>query len=102
MIALGAYDKNRRLPIPASCTLGQYCAVNLAESEMYGDSQQFANACEVVTASVRPAPVEPATGDKSGRLQHIAALYGACDAMQRLFQTIERLGPSSATVMILG
>jgi DNA-binding NtrC family response regulator len=72
---------------------------------MYGDSQQFANACDVVTANVRPAPVaavEPATCDRSGRLQHVAALYGACDAMQRLFQTIGRLGPSSATVMILG
>jgi hypothetical protein len=28
--ALRAYDKNRRHPIPATFTLGQYCAVNLA------------------------------------------------------------------------
>jgi hypothetical protein len=26
--ALRAYDKNRRHPIPATFTLGQYCAVN--------------------------------------------------------------------------
>jgi DNA-binding NtrC family response regulator len=69
---------------------------------MYGDSQQFVNACEVATRNMRPAPVDPVNHDRSGQLQHIAALYGACDSMQRLFQTITRLGPSSATVMILG
>jgi len=36
------------------------------------------------------------------RLQRVGALYGACPAMQRLFQTIGRLGPSDATVMVLG
>jgi DNA-binding NtrC family response regulator len=35
-------------------------------------------------------------------LQRLGALYGACSAMQRLFQTIGRLGPSNATVMVLG
>jgi len=35
-------------------------------------------------------------------LQRVGALYGACAPMQRLFQTIARLGPSNATVMILG
>ena len=71
---------------------------------MYPDSQDFANACGVVTANVRPGLAEPPTRHDaaSGRLQRVGALYGACPAMQRLFQTIGRLGPSNATVMILG
>ena len=71
---------------------------------MYADSQDFANACGVVTANMRPGPAEPPTRHDAlpGRLQRLGALYGACAAMQRLFQTIGRLGPSNATVMILG
>jgi DNA-binding NtrC family response regulator len=71
---------------------------------MYADSQQFANACEVVAANVRPAPAEPPIRHdaRPGRLQRLGALYGACAAMQRLFHTIGRLGPSNATVMVLG
>jgi DNA-binding NtrC family response regulator len=75
---------------------------------MYGDSQEIANeianACDVDVANVHPAPVvAPSRQDiRQGRLQRLGALYGACPAMQRLFQTIGRLGPSNATVMILG
>jgi DNA-binding NtrC family response regulator len=69
---------------------------------MYGDSEEFVNACDVVTANGRPAPTEPSPHGRPGRLQRVGALYGACTAMQRLFQTIARLGPSSATVMVLG
>jgi DNA-binding NtrC family response regulator len=68
------------------------------------DNQEFVNACEIVSANVRLAPAEvPARHDpRPGRLQRVGALYGACATMQRLFQTIGRLGPSNATVMILG
>jgi DNA-binding NtrC family response regulator len=68
------------------------------------DSQEFANACDVVTANVRLAPAELSIRHdaRPGRLQHLGALYGACAAMQHLFQTIGRLGPSNATVMVLG
>jgi len=68
------------------------------------DNQEFVNACEIVSANVRPAPAEvPARHEpRPGRLQRVGALYGACATMQRLFQTIGRLGPSNATVMILG
>src|ERR1700674_2417115 len=71
---------------------------------MYADSQDFANACGVVTANVRPAPADPSIGLDAlpGRLQRVGALYGACAGMQRLVQTIGRLGPSNATVMVLG
>ena len=71
---------------------------------MHPDSQDFANACGVVTANVRPGLAEPPTRHDAalGRLQRVGALYGACPAMQRLFQTIGRLGPSNATVMVLG
>jgi DNA-binding NtrC family response regulator len=71
---------------------------------MYVSSQEFANACDVVTADVSTAPLEPSTRHdaRPGRLQRLGALYGACAAMQRLFQTIGRLGPSDVTVMILG
>ena len=69
---------------------------------MYGDSEEFVNACDVVTANGRPASTEPSPHGRPGRLQRVGALYGACTAMQRLFQTIARLGPSSATVMVLG
>ena len=67
---------------------------------MYANSQEFANACDVASsASAAPSTRHDA---RSGRLQRLGALYGACAAMQRLFQTIGRLGPSDVTVMILG
>ncbi len=69
------------------------------------DSQEFQNACDVVAADSRPPSAEaPARlpDASTGRLQRLGALYGACPAMQRLFHTIARLGPSSATVMVLG
>ena len=71
---------------------------------MYVDSQQIASAGNVDVADVHPAPAEapPRHDTRPGRLQRLGALYGACPAMQRLFQTIGRLGPSNATVMILG
>ena len=71
---------------------------------MYVDSQQIASAGNVDAADVHPAPAEapPRHDTRPGRLQRLGALYGACPAMQRLFQTIGRLGPSNATVMILG
>jgi DNA-binding NtrC family response regulator len=69
---------------------------------MYANSQEFAKACDVVAANVRPAPAEASVHHdaRTGRLQRVGALYGACAPMQRLFQTIGRLGPSNATVMI--
>src|SRR5207253_6762879 len=71
---------------------------------MYANSQEFANACGVIAAVASAASAEPpARHDaRPGRLQRLGALYGACPAMQRLFQTIGRLGPSDATVMVLG
>jgi DNA-binding NtrC family response regulator len=71
---------------------------------MYANNQEFANACDFVAAVASPASAEPSTRHdaRPGRLQRLGALYGACTAMQRLFQTIERLGPSDVTVMILG
>jgi DNA-binding NtrC family response regulator len=69
------------------------------------DSPEFLNACDVVNANARPAPAETPVrhqDPRPGRLQRLGALYGACAAMQHLFKTIGRLGPSSATVMILG
>jgi DNA-binding NtrC family response regulator len=72
---------------------------------MYANSQEFANACDVVAAADMP-PASAASSirhdARPGRLQRLGALYGACTAMQRLFQTIGRLGPSDVTVMILG
>ncbi len=71
---------------------------------MYANSQEFANACGVIATVASPASAEPPTRHdaRPGRLQRLGALYGGCAAMQRLFQTIERLGPSDVTVMILG
>jgi len=71
---------------------------------MYANSQEFANACGVIAAVASAASAEPpARHDaRPGRLQRLGALYGGCAAMQRLFQTIERLGPSDVTVMVLG
>ena len=42
-VALRAYDKNRRHPIPARLALGQYCAVNLAEA---GDVPRQPRLCQ--------------------------------------------------------
>ena len=71
---------------------------------MYANSQEFANACDVVAADVSSASAKPSIrhDPRPGRLQRLGALYGACTVMQRLFQTIGRLGPSDVTVMILG
>src|SRR6202140_2871922 len=71
---------------------------------MYANSQEFANACDVVAVDMPPASAASSIryDARPGRLQRLGALYGACPAMQRLFQTIRRLGPSDVTVMILG
>ena len=71
---------------------------------MYANSQEFANACGVIAAVASAASAEPPMRHdaRPGRLQRLGALYGGCAAMQRLFQTIERLGPSDVTVMVLG
>ena len=37
-----------------------------------------------------------------GRLQRLCDIYGACDAMRSLFDTLDRVAGSSATVIILG
>ena len=37
-----------------------------------------------------------------GRLQRLCELYGACDAMRSLFDTLDRVASASATVIILG
>jgi DNA-binding NtrC family response regulator len=37
-----------------------------------------------------------------GRLQRLCDLYGACDAMRSLFDTLDRVAGASATVIILG
>src|SRR6266567_5335170 len=37
-----------------------------------------------------------------GRLQRLCELYGACDAMRCLFDTLDRVAGASATVIILG
>jgi DNA-binding NtrC family response regulator len=71
---------------------------------MYGNNREFASADDVVAAAASLAPAQPSTRHEArpDRLQRLGALYGACAAMQRLFQTIGRLGPSDVTVMILG
>ena len=37
-----------------------------------------------------------------GRLQRVCELYGACDAMRTLFDTLDRVADASATVIVLG
>jgi DNA-binding NtrC family response regulator len=37
-----------------------------------------------------------------GRLQRLCELYGGCDAMRSLFDTLDRVASASATVVILG
>jgi DNA-binding NtrC family response regulator len=37
-----------------------------------------------------------------GRLQHMCELYGSCDSMRGLFDTIERVASVNATVVVLG
>src|SRR5437762_6839661 len=71
---------------------------------MYANSQEFANAWGVISAVASAASAEPpARHDaRPGRLQRVGALYGACAPMQRLLQTIECLGSTDVTVMVLG
>ena len=37
-----------------------------------------------------------------GRLQRLCELYGACEAMRTLFDTLDRIADASATVIVLG
>jgi len=37
-----------------------------------------------------------------GRLQRLCELYGACDSMRTLFDTLERVAATNATVIVLG
>jgi DNA-binding NtrC family response regulator len=37
-----------------------------------------------------------------GRLQRLCELYGACDGMRTLFDTLDRIADASATVIVLG
>src|SRR5205085_9380603 len=37
-----------------------------------------------------------------GRLQRLCELYGGCDSMRSLFDTLDRVAGASATVIILG
>ncbi|HEX9278353.1 MAG TPA: sigma-54 dependent transcriptional regulator [Casimicrobiaceae bacterium] len=37
-----------------------------------------------------------------GRLQRLCELYGACDAMRALFDTLDKIADASATVIVLG
>src|SRR5580704_16698014 len=37
-----------------------------------------------------------------GRLQRLCELYGACDAMRNLFDTLDKVADASATVIVLG
>src|SRR5215831_19905060 len=37
-----------------------------------------------------------------GRLQRLCDLYGACDSMRSLFDTLDRVAGASATVIVLG
>src|ERR1700693_86804 len=73
------------------------------EPLMYAENLVFSRAGDAA-AQVRPALPEPSVRRQAAhaRLQRVGALYGACPTMQRLFQTIARLGPSDATVMVLG
>src|SRR5437870_6349323 len=68
---------------------------------MYAENLEFSPPGD---AQIRPVLPEPSVRRQAAhaRLQRVGALYGACPAMQRLFQTIARLGPSDATVMVLG
>lgn len=103
-IALYTYDKNRRLLIPAMAVLREDHTVNPKREPL-----MYAENLESSTTGDTLAPIHPSFAQSSGRrqashtrLQQVGELYGACPAMQRLFQTIARLGPSDATVMVLG
>jgi DNA-binding NtrC family response regulator len=69
---------------------------------MYADTRAFAASCEIAVNANESAFDGVLTTRNGAKLHRLGALYGACEPMQRLFQTIGRLGPSAATVMVLG
>jgi DNA-binding NtrC family response regulator len=50
------------------------------------------------TATEAPRPKRRA----HGRLQRLCELYGACDVMRTLFDTLDRIADTSATIIVLG
>ena len=64
----------------------------------------------VFSAEMQTLPPAAATGNdvprpkrrSQGRLQRLCELYGACDGMRTLFDTLDRIADASATVIVLG
>jgi DNA-binding NtrC family response regulator len=64
----------------------------------------------VFSAEMQTLPPATATGNdvprpkrrSHGRLQRLCELYGACDGMRTLFDTLDRIADASATVIVLG
>jgi DNA-binding NtrC family response regulator len=64
----------------------------------------------VFSAETQPLSSAPAAGPdvprpkrrSHGRLQRLCELYGACDGMRTLFDTLDRIADASATVIVLG
>src|SRR5438128_5941402 len=69
---------------------------------MYAESRDLSNACGIVSDARGGNTGIAGRSGGCNRLLQLGALYGASSAMQELFRTLQRLGPSSATVMILG
>src|SRR5215831_6803079 len=53
-------------------------------------------------AACIPAEETIARHRPRGRLQHLGELYGSCESMRSLFETIRRVSVADATVVILG
>jgi DNA-binding NtrC family response regulator len=70
---------------------------------MFDPTPSFSAESHTLPPGVAPGPDIPRPKRRvQGRLQRLCELYGACDSMRALFDTLERVAGASATVIILG
>src|SRR5215472_11025479 len=100
-----AYTRNGLRPIPGAPHSCEHCAVDRqpGESAMFEPTTMIGADGFVLPQITTPAEDLPRPKRRPhGRLQRMCELYGACDSMRGLFDTIERVASVNATVVVLG
>ena len=70
---------------------------------MFESTPSFSAGSHMLPQSAMPGADTPRPKRRvHGRLQRLCELYGGCDSMRALFDTLERVASASATVIILG
>ena len=70
---------------------------------MFEPTPSFSAESQTLPPGAAPGPDIPRPKRRvQGRLQRLCDIYGACDSMRSLFDTLDRVAGASATVIVLG